>query len=33
MLLTVDLKRMMPRVFVALTLAVIAGRALMGIST
>jgi len=32
MLLTVDLKRMMPRVFVALTLAVIAGRALMGIS-
>jgi UDP-GlcNAc:undecaprenyl-phosphate GlcNAc-1-phosphate transferase len=33
MLLTVDLKRMMPRVFVALTLAVIAGRALIGIST
>ena len=33
MLLTVDLKRMMPRVFLALTLAVIAGRALIGFST
>ncbi|HWM65928.1 MAG TPA: MraY family glycosyltransferase [Steroidobacteraceae bacterium] len=32
MLLTVDLKRMMPRVFLALTLAVIAGRALIGFS-
>jgi hypothetical protein len=30
MLLTVDLKRMMPRVFLGLTLAVIAGRALIG---
>jgi hypothetical protein len=33
MLLTVDLKRMMPRMFLALTLAVIAGRALIGFST
>jgi UDP-GlcNAc:undecaprenyl-phosphate/decaprenyl-phosphate GlcNAc-1-phosphate transferase len=33
MLLTVDLKRLMPRVFLALTLAFIAGRALIGIST
>jgi UDP-GlcNAc:undecaprenyl-phosphate GlcNAc-1-phosphate transferase len=32
MLLTVDLKRMIPRVFLALTLAVIAGRALIGFS-
>jgi UDP-GlcNAc:undecaprenyl-phosphate GlcNAc-1-phosphate transferase len=32
MLLTVDLKRMMPRVFLGLTLAVIAGRALIGFS-
>jgi hypothetical protein len=33
MLLTIDLKRLMPRMFLALTLAVIAGRALMGLST
>ena len=32
MLLTVDLKRMMPRVFLGLTLAVIAGRAIIGFS-
>ena len=33
MLLTIDLKRPLPRVFLALTLAFIAGRALMGVST
>ncbi|HUI62765.1 MAG TPA: MraY family glycosyltransferase [Steroidobacteraceae bacterium] len=33
MLLTIDLKRLMPRVFLCLTLALIAGRAFIGIST
>ena len=33
MLLTVDLQRLMPRIFMALTLAVIAGRALISFST
>jgi len=33
MLLTIDLKRLKPRVFLALTLALIAGRALIGVST
>lgn len=33
MILTIDLKRLMPRMFLAVTLAVIAGRALIGVST
>ncbi len=33
MLLTIDLKRLMPRMFLAVTLAVIAGRALLNISS
>jgi hypothetical protein len=33
MLLNIDLKRLMPRVFLALTLAIIAGRALIGFAT
>jgi hypothetical protein len=32
MLLTIDLKHLMPRMFLALTLAVIAGRALFSLS-
>ena len=32
MLLTVDLKRLVPRVFLMITLAVIAGRALLAVS-
>jgi hypothetical protein len=32
MLLTIDFKRLMPRMFLVVTLAVIAGRALIGLS-